>query len=77
MGLTQLEKALLSISADPVTQSSKSLQGLVVVHTDGQCFTASHHDDKISAAGYRRVDQVALQQNIMLGQNRYDDDRIL
>jgi hypothetical protein len=57
-------------SSESMAQAGESLLGLTVVHADGQRLGASHHNHQFSAAGYRRVNQVALKQDIMLGEDR-------
>jgi hypothetical protein len=59
-----------------MAQAGKSLLDLIVVDTDGQRPTAADHDHQLAATGDSRINQVTLQQNIMLGQNRQNNDRI-
>ena len=59
-----------------VTQACVTPVGFVVANTDGHGFAASHDDHHFFAAGDGGVNQVALKQDIVLGDDGNDDHRI-
>ena len=54
-------------------QSRKPFPGFIVLDPHRHSFAAAHQDNQFLAPGDRRVDQISLQQNVMLGDDRNND----
>jgi hypothetical protein len=61
---------LRSVSAQPVSQMGEPFLRFIVVYAHGKGFSCPHHNHQISASCYGGIDQVALEKDIMLGEDR-------
>ena len=53
-----------------------SLKRFVVAYGDGKSFRRADKDDEPFSARYRSIEQVSLEQEVVLSQDRHDDDGI-
>jgi hypothetical protein len=58
------------ISAQSVPQVREAFLCFIVVYAHGEGFSGAHHHHQISASCYGGIDQVALEKDIVLGEDR-------
>ncbi len=59
-----------------MSQPGKSFSGFIVVDADGQGFTGADQHHQAAAPGDGGVDQVALQEHVVLDQDRHHHGRV-
>ena len=64
------------LQTQPIPQVRIALSRLVISDSDRQRFFGAHHDYQFFAPGNRRINQIALQEHIMLAQDRDNHGRV-